>query len=422
MTPDSMESHSIWQAFTMEHLRRVLPYCASYGLVGLIVGTPGPALDHLAGQTGSTLSQISIIFVAMSLGYIFGAILSGRLYDCLPGARVLSVALFGLSGMLVLLPMMPTLWLLVLVMLVVGFVIAFQDVGSNTLVIWHYGREAGPYTNALQLAFGIGAFFAPFLVDRVFKLGGGIRGVFWIQAAMVMLVALWLTRVASPPHPPADADSNSHADTSLRRGRVVGLTVMIAALLGLHLGAELGFGDWIFSYAVALNIGTHTLARVLNSVYWGTLTLGRLIAVPLAAWLLPRTMLLIDLIGAGLSIGVILLLPGWPPALWIGTAGFGLSMASFYASAINFTERRVAITGRVTSYLLIGSVIGEMTMPWFIGQLFAPVGPQILMITMGATMLVSLGLLAATLIYVRGLPPRNRSTAEYIVGESTSGS
>jgi fucose permease len=118
-------------------------------------------------------------------------------------------------------------------------------------------------------------------------------------------------------------------------------------------------------------------------------------------------MLLIDLIGAAISIGVILLLPGWGPALWIGTFGFGLSLASFYASAMNFAESRMPITGRVTSYILVGANTGSMTLPWLIGQLFDLVGPRAMMGTIGIDIVASLALLGVTLAYVRRLPVRD---------------
>jgi FHS family Na+ dependent glucose MFS transporter 1 len=418
MTSASATPSSAQSAFSFERLWRVLPYCASYSLSGLLIGTFGPTLSHLSGQTGSTLGQISGIFAAISVGYILGALLSGRLYDRLPGPAILSGALFGMTLLLALIPLMPSLWLLVAVMVMIGFGTAFQDVGSNTLVVWTFGREAGPYTNALQFAFGLGAFLAPVLADRIFALGEGVRWVYWVQAAMVALVAIWLIRFPAPARRAAPGGADTTSSKGAWKARAVWLTVMIAALLGLHLGAELGFGDWIFSYAVALNVGSDTLARLLNSVYWGAMSIGRLIAIPLAVWMLPRTMLLADLVGAGLSVGLILLLPGWPPALWIGTFGFGLSLASFYASAINFTERRIPITGQVTSYLLVGSVVGEMILPWLIGQLFDSIGPVGLMLTMGVNVVLSLVLLAVTLAYARRFHLGESPAPEEVVGES----
>jgi FHS family Na+ dependent glucose MFS transporter 1 len=267
--------------------------------------------------------------------------------------------------------------------------------------VWLFGRDVGPYMNALHFFFGLGAFLSPLLIDRVMVIGGGIRLAFWLLALLIVPVAFWMTRIPSPS--PQKQEERAQGTTAARYGW---LTLLVAGLMFLHVGGEISYGGWIFSYALALNFGPETTARLLNSVYWGALTLGRLIAIPVAAWLLPRTMLLIDLIGAAISIGVVLLLSNWGPALWVGTFGFGLSLASFYASMMNFTERRMPITGRVTSYILVGANAGSMTIPWLIGQLFESVGPRAMMGTIGVDILVSLVLFGVTLAYVSRFPMR----------------
>ena len=203
---------------------------------------------------------------------------------------------------------------------------------------------------------------------------------------LVIPVILWLTRIPSP-HRPSGEDESS--DTS-SLGRYSLLILMLSALFFMHVGTELGFGGWIFSYAVTMRIGPDTVARVLNSAYWGGLTLGRLVAIPLAIKLRPQTMLLLDLLGALASIGLLLLLPTWPPAIWIATLGLGFSIASMVPSTINFAERRMPITGRVTGYFLVGANTGSMIMPWLIGQWFESAGPQSMILILASAMVLAL--------------------------------
>lgn len=385
-------------------LSRALAYYAAYVTLGLGLAAFGPTLPGLAAQTGSDLSQISYIFTANSLGYVFGALLGGRLYDRVPGQPVLAATLVSMAVLLVAVPLSPSLWLLVLVLLLVGVGMGVLDVGGNTLIMWLFGRDVGPYMNALHFSFGLGAFLSPLLIDRIVVIGGGIRWAYWLLALLMALVAFWMTRLPSPARQNQEATGGE-----MSAAGAVGygwLTLMLAGLMFLHVGGELAFGGWIFSYALALDIGPETTARLLNSVFWGALTLGRLIAIPVAAWLLPRTMLLIDLIGAAISMGVVLLFPGWGPALWIGTFGFGLSLASFIASLMNFAERRMPITGRVTSYFLVGANAGSMTIPWLIGQFFESVGPHTMMGIISIDIVVSLALFGVMLAYASRFPAR----------------
>ncbi len=50
----------------------------------------GPTLPGLAGHTGSSVQQISYLFTACSLGYLIGSFGGGRLYDHLPGHRLMA--------------------------------------------------------------------------------------------------------------------------------------------------------------------------------------------------------------------------------------------------------------------------------------------------------------------------------------------
>jgi fucose permease len=275
-----------------------------------------------------------------------------------------------------------------------------MDVGGNTLTVWVFGHEVGPYMNALHLAFGVGAFLAPMLIDRIVALTGGFRWAYWLLALLLVPITLWMLRIPSPARP--DEEEPKNGQSRAAASGFAGLTILLAGLMFLNVGMEVSFGNWVFSYAVARQIGTETVARLLNSTYWGGFMVGRIIAIPLATRLAPRAMILADLLLAAASIGVVVLFPGWPLALWIGVFGFGLSIASLFASTLNFAERRMSFTGSVMGTLMIGGNVGSMTLPWLIGQLFEPVGPLAVMIVIGVSILVALVLFILIQLYSRG--------------------
>lgn len=384
-------------------LQKALVYYAAFLVLGIAVSALGPTLQSLADQTNSSLSQISIIFAGNSLGYVIGSLLGGWLYDRQRGHPVLAVTLSVLSILLFTLPLAASLWLLVAILMVIGFGMGIIDVGGNTLIVWLFGRAVGPYMNALHLAFGVGALLSPMLVDRVVVATGGIRWFYWSVAILVVPVLLWFTRLPSPP-PPASTGEHS-AETAPRSHPW--LILMIAGLFFMHVGTELGFGGWVFSYAVAMKVGPETLARVLNSTYWGGLTLGRVVSIPIAIKVRPKTMLLLDILGALVSIGLLLLIPVWPPVIWIATFGLGFSLASMFPSTINFAERRIPITGKVTGYFLVGANAGSMTVPWLIGQWFESAGPQSMLLILGSAMSLALLLLLGLLRYSKHLTPES---------------
>jgi FHS family Na+ dependent glucose MFS transporter 1 len=166
----------------------------------------------------------------------------------------------------------------------------------------------------------------------------------------------------------------------------------------LYVGAEAGFGGWIYTYALALDLGTPTTSAYLTSAFWGAFTLGRLLSIPVAARFRPRSILLGDLVGCLASVGLLLLWPNSLAATWLGTVGLGLSMASIFPTAISLAERHMTITGQRTGWFLIGASIGAMSLPWLIGQLFEAIGPQMVMVAIMGDLALALGVYLAFIV------------------------
>ena len=71
-------------------------YYLGYISLGLAAAVLGPTLPWLADQTGTQMSQIGILFTARAIGFLVSTLLVGRLYNRLPGHRLLTLALLGL--------------------------------------------------------------------------------------------------------------------------------------------------------------------------------------------------------------------------------------------------------------------------------------------------------------------------------------
>jgi FHS family Na+ dependent glucose MFS transporter 1 len=374
------------------HWPQTAGYFAVFVAVGLETASLGPTLSGLADQTSTELGAISFLFTTHAVGYMLGSLLGGRLYDRMPGHPLMVGMLFLMAAMLALIPLLPVLWLLAAAWLVLGMAGGALDVGGNTLIVWVHGRQVGPFMNALHFFFGVGSFVGPVIVGLALTLIGESTTAYWMLAVLVLPVALWLVRVPSPSSPNKAPNhgqqNNSGGQTASGRRTVV---FLIALLLLFYVGAEAAFGGWIHTYAVALDLSEAATAAYLTSAFWGALTFGRLVSIPLAARFRPRSILLADLLGCLASVGVILLWSTSSAVLWLGALGLGFFMASVFPTALSLAERRIPITGQVTGWFLVAASVGAMSIPWLIGQLFEPVGP-------GVTMIIILVDLVAALI------------------------
>jgi fucose permease len=361
-------------------------------------------LDGLAAHTGSTWREISYLFTARSLGYLIGSLLSGRLYDRLSGHLLMATGPIIMAMMMALTPVIPLLWLLIIVLIILGAAEGGLDVGGNTMLVWVHRDKVEPYMNALHFFFGVGAFISPIIIAWAVNRSGDIYWAYWSLALLMFPISLLLLRLPSPAPLKAPTEETTDQVNTI----VVGLIVIF---FFLYVGAEVAFGGWVYAYAVNLNLTTATMARLLTSAFWGALTVGRLAAIPLAIRIRPRTILLTGLMGCIASVSIILLWQNSLVAMWIGTLGLGFSMASIFPTTLNLAERRMTITGKVMSWFFVGASTGAMFLPWLIGQFFEAVGPSMVMLTILIDLLLALGLFFILISYSARTATTSEATA-----------
>jgi len=208
---------------------------------------------------------------------------------------------------------------------------------------------------------------------------GGITWAYWILACIALPIAIWLARLPSPKALVHAEEAQAEKGNSL----LIGLIVL---LFFLYVGAEAGFGGWIYTYTLrqlgsAPGISSTVVGQIavtaayLTSAYWGSFTLGRLLGIPLASRFRPSAILLVDILGCLVSTGIILAWPRNLTTIWIGTICLGLFTASIFPTLLDFAQRRIPVTGRTTGWFFVGASLGSMTLPWLMGQLFEGIGP-----------------------------------------------
>ncbi len=338
-----------------------ISYFLSELILGMFSALGGPALPFLADNTASSLERISLFFVLGSLGYLLGSFFGGRAYDRVPGHRLMAFTLLIVAGSGALIPLMGLLWWLLLAQFTLGLAQGVNDAGCNTQLLWLHGKQSGPYMNGLHFFFGLGTTLAPLLLAGTLSLAGDIQWAYWVCAVLAIPLAIWFWTL--PEIPPAQKPAHSGKSP----GTALAITLLVLAFT-FAVGAEFGFGNWIYTHALRLDLGTVITSAYLTSAFWATFTLGRLAGIWIAARLQPFKILILDLAGCLLSIGLILINPRSEVLLWLGTIGSGLAMASIFPTLLALAGERLTITGSVTGWMLFGGGLGGMFFPWLIGQ------------------------------------------------------
>jgi FHS family Na+ dependent glucose MFS transporter 1 len=284
---------------------------------------------------------------------------------------------------MVAIPIVPQIWLLMAVLFLSGITHGTLNVGGNVLLIWVHGSQVAPFMNALHFFFGVGTFVAPILVAQIVLLTGDMHWAYWLMALLTLPILLLTLNVRSPEpqHRPGQAGS-----APVDWGLVIGFFLIFFG----YAGAAQAYGGWIFTYVTRLGLANDTTAAYLNSLFWGALMAGRLLSIPLTVRFSPKAMLRADLVGAAISLGFITL---FPRSLWViaaGSAGLGFCLATIFPTNMSLASRHIAITGKVTGWFSIGSSLGALVLPWLVGQLFEPLGPELVIYLNLANILLTL--------------------------------
>ena len=351
-----------------------LPYIAtaayylSFIVLGLTTAASGPSLLKLAEHTSSEINRISLIFVFGSLGYLIGSFLGGRAFDRLSGHKLMAFTMLIIGIASAVIPIARSLEALLFAMFLSGLASGTLDVGANTLLVWTHGEKAGPFLNGLHFFFGVGSLIAPILLAQVLLKVGDIHWLYWTFTIVSIPITFWLLFLPEP----------KHAHTEETRSSVLPLTAvaLVMIMFVLYVGLELGFGNWIYTYALTIGLENEITAAYLTSLFWGSFTFGRLIGIWVSTRIRSQTILFMDIAGCAVSTILILIWKDSSLMLRIGTFGLGISMASIFPTLIMLAGERMQITGTITGWFLVGSGAGSMLLPWLIGQIFAQTGPR----------------------------------------------
>jgi fucose permease len=346
-------------------------YLALFAL-GLTTSAIGPALPHLAGQTGSQLSEISSMLVLASFGYLLGSLAGGRLIDRIKGHPVIIIGLVVMAVSFALIPMSPDLVLMSTLAFILGLSQSFIDVGGNLMVVWAHGLNVGSYMNGLHLSFGVGTLVAPLILAVSLNNNGTILWGFLTLAALSLPAAFWLMRLPSP------VAVQSKQLTEKLEKHWLPLFILVMLFYFIYIGFEAGFGSWIYTYALEMGLCTEITAAYLTSVFWAAFTFGRVLGIPAARWFTPAIMLVSGVAFCAIGLILICLFPSSSIILWLATGLYGLGLSTLFPTLLTLASQTMPLSGKRTSLFFASASAGGMFFPWVLGQLIDAKGAQVM--------------------------------------------
>jgi len=212
------------------------------------------------------------------------------------------------------------------------------DAGLNTYAAENFSPRT---VNWLHASFGLGSTIGPIVMSSIVSAGQSWRlGYLLVGVAQVMLTSCFaLTRKQWQP---SGDETQATPPPSAPLAHTLGLLSAWLSILLFFLstGLALCAGQWLYTLLTEARGVLPALAGVWVSVYWGSLTFGRLLSGVIVARISVRVLLHLCMLGA--ILGTVLLWFNLAP--WLSLAGvalLGLSLAPIFPSLISLTPARM---------------------------------------------------------------------------------
>jgi len=358
--------------------RQIVAYYLTFLSFGLILSIVGTALPYLAEHTGVSLSRISLIFTMSSIGFFIGSILSGNLYDKIPGNIILFTAFCLTSTTAFFIPVITSFPLLCAIIMVYGFSNGAIVVGCNTLITRVHSLHVGQLMNGMHVVNGIGAFLTPIIFSQIIARTGDVVLGYRLYVIIFVLIGVYVIFTPSPEFS-GSRNKQEEKRTKSQPKRLVLILLILTFMI--YIGSEISLNGWIYTYTITLFPAEVGQAGYILSAFWLCMTIGRVVSMFAVRKTAPRKLLIFNFTGAAAGLLLIILFSKYLTAIWIGTMVAGFSMGSVFPLLLTFGENNIGLTGKTSGIIFAGTSVGGMIFPYINGQFFTKVSPVSTMIS-----------------------------------------
>lgn len=254
----------------------IIAYTA-FIVLGLMDGLLGVAWPSMRATFDQPIDALGLLLLAGTAGHILASFSNGRILQQTGVATLLILAL-ALRGGAILTQAFSPFWLLVVV---VGFIggmgTGMLDSGMNTFAA---ARFRPRLLNWLHASFAVGASLGSLMMTALLSIGQEWRFGFALLGGLNLVLAAVFTFTRDRwtlPH--QDMIPDAPAQSLVRSRDTIKLPIVWISILtfALYTGLELGLGQWSFTVATESRALAETTAGFWTTLYWGSLTAGRII-------------------------------------------------------------------------------------------------------------------------------------------------
>jgi fucose permease len=351
----------------------------SFVSLGLPDGLNGVAWPSIRAYFDLPLDALGSLLVMFTAGYLASSFCSGRMLSLMSIGSLLALSCVATAISLIGYALAPVWWMMVALGAIAGLGAGAIDAGLNTFAATQFSTRM---VNWLHACYGVGAASGPMIMTGVlaarhpWQRGYALVGVWQlILAACFALTRHWW------PKRSASQQFASKPVTRVPNLRTLKLPVMwlSIAIFFLYTGIEAAAGVWAYTLFTESRGVPMMTAGLWVSVYWGGLTVGRLLAGIAVGFVSANPLLRFCVAGMALGAAVI-----WLNAAnllsFLGLGLMGLASAPVFPSLIATTPGRLgsAHTSNAVGFQIAAAVLGQSLIPAFAGVLAGRLGLEVI--------------------------------------------
>lgn len=352
----------------------VITYLAFISL-GLPDGLLGIAWPFMSSRSNMPLDSLGILLIGFTVGYLSTSSTSGKIQQRISLGILLAISCL-LTAMSLLTYALSDIWA---VMIAASFFLGAGggaiDSSINTFAASNFRAST---VNWLHAFYGVGATAGPLLVTFMLanhlQWSHGYISVAIIQISLAMLFIFTKNRWQLSSHEGVHLAGSEYFQTL--RLPIVWLYILI---FFLYTGLEQGFGQWLFTILTESRGIADQQAGLWTGLYWGSLTIGRII-FGIVLTKIPVNSVLIGAI-LGIVVGVALFAIDLNTTTSLsGIVILGIANAPVFPCLISVTPERI---GKEHTATAIGvqismAMVGGALLPGFAGFLSNELGLEII--------------------------------------------
>ena len=351
---------------------------AAAGVVGFLVlgalaSVLGPTLPRLRAEHGLGPAAASWLPAAFSAGSALGVGLAGSLRGRWALAPLLTGGAVVLGVGCAAVPLAPGGGVVAGALLLAGVGFGVVDLLLNLTLARSFGAGSGAVLMAVSAAFGVSAVLTPVFVGSTPEDLGAPFGACAVGATVLAVLAVLAVRLRTAGRPAASGGPTVS-------GRHTAAVVLLAAVLLGYVAVEGGVAGWETTHLLATTDLTDGQAARAVALFWLGLTVGRLLAAPLALRHHPSRLVIGSLAGACTALA----LASYAPLAVAAYALAGLCLAPVFPAVIAWHADRVpsghgatvvfavGLAGPLVTSPLIGAAAegaGAATIPWVLAAI-----------------------------------------------------